>query len=102
MKPPRAKVIRMHKLLDEALGLWPDVRTWVDNLDDDDVPSGWFTTVTVDGKLQDVVEAFRVLRHEVEQWARCAGLSPIFPACITTAYGTQTLRPFGWRFPVLS
>lgn len=62
MKPPRAKIVKMHKLLDEALSLWPDVREWASQR-----PGEWANVVFLDDDLQEIVVKFRDLRHEVEK-----------------------------------
>jgi hypothetical protein len=64
-KPPKAKIIKAHKLADELLALWQtDVRPWYRATDAgtlDRIPA---ETVNMD--LYNVVEMFRTLRNEVE------------------------------------
>lgn len=62
-KLPKAKIIRMQKLLDEALGLWPVVRDWYEATEDAEMR---WPASDLDAELHAVVAALRDLRREVE------------------------------------
>lgn len=64
-KPPKAKIRKMHKLLDEALGIWQEsvrpyyLEQW--NWSRDYEPAG-----KLEEDLLEMVESLRALRREVE------------------------------------
>jgi hypothetical protein len=64
-RPPKAKIIKMHKLLDDALALWPDVQEWARER----ARRAWDVDYTwvIDQELHRIVGRFRDMRHEVEE-----------------------------------
>jgi hypothetical protein len=62
-KPPKAKIRKMHTLLDEALGIWQsDVREWAEATQDT-----WMVPSDVTEELIFIAEVLRRMRVEVEQ-----------------------------------
>lgn len=63
-KPPKAAIIKAHKLADDLLALWQaDIRTWCEDGGDD--YNEQVARMTTDNILK-VVNTLRVLRQEVE------------------------------------
>lgn len=66
MKPPKAKIVKAHKLADELLAIWQEsIRPWYRD-DGETNPDGPGTTVIDDTTLA-ILNIFREMRVRVEQ-----------------------------------